>query len=779
MTRLNNPLPRASNGRRSQPPKAVSPVSSLGADSLAWTAVLVAELNRRTTLQVAALRGNASDVALKHLVITDAEIDALLTHEDLQPDLGFAQGSLAALLLEHAGTSTRRLLALQQSFGLTPFELDALLVCLVPDIERRFERLFAYLNDDLTKTRPSIDTLLRLLAPRHEQVLLQAQLMADAPLLRYGLLASDDSGRGTQGGLFRVSDGIVRHLLCRGGADARVARVLWDDDVAPLTLKLWRARTEHDALSTLLHAHAGGPARTRGHAHVLGLVAGVTPPLIVNVHGRSGSGRGFVVQAACEQTGIGCLSLDGRKLKRCAGELQATLAAALRDARLAGQAIFIHHADILLDEPERQTEACAVLQSWLREFGGVVLLGSVEPLPFTSWFPTAEVADIALPPPDITAREAAWGEALTGVPQLGDEEKAELARSLSVKFRMTQGEIGMAAQHARAALRSSCDEHDRARVLHEVVARVATPRLHQLAESMTVSHTLDDLVLPGDRFDLLNDIMRRVQHRRTVLEDWCFDAVSTRGCGLVVLFHGASGTGKTMSADAIAHTLRMRLFRIDLAGVVSKYIGETEKNLRAIFDEADRADSVLFFDEADALFGKRSEVKDAHDRYANIEINYLLQRIENFDGIAILATNKRDHIDDAFLRRIHVSIEFPLPLMPERLRLWDRSFPDTAPLAPDIDWSFLARRFELTGGAIRNAALGAAYLAAEERGAIGMREVVNAVRIELVKAGRRMPDSEFGPHAHLLAKAPTRPVSQRSRSRLTTQTHGLCATTEE
>ena len=156
-----------------------------------------------------------------------------------------------------------------------------------------------------------------------------------------------------------------------------------------------------------------------------------------------------------------------------------------------------------------------------------------------------------------------------------------------------------------------------------------------------------------------------------MLEDWGFDAVSARGRGLVALFHGASGTGKTMAADAIASTLRMRLYRIDLAGVVSKYIGETEKNLRAVFDEADRADSVLFFDEADALFGKRSDVKDAHDRYANIEINYLLQRIESFEGIAILATNKRDHIDDAFLRRIHVSIEFPAPQAPERLRLWD------------------------------------------------------------------------------------------------------------
>ena len=209
-----------------------------------------------------------------------------------------------------------------------------------------------------------------------------------------------------------------------------------------------------------------------------------------------------------------------------------------------------------------------------------------------------------------------------------------------------------------------------------------------------------------------------------------------------------------MAAEAVAGALCMRLFRIDLAGVVSKYIGETEKNLRSIFEEADRADAVLFFDEADALFGKRSDVKDAHDRYANIEINYLLQRIESFEGIAILATNMRAHIDEAFLRRIHITVEFPLPREAERLGLWDRSFPPEAPLATDIDWAFLARRFELTGGAIRNAALGAAFLAADGPGVIGMPEVVNALRTELAKAGKRVAEGEFGPYAKHLAVAP-------------------------
>jgi SpoVK/Ycf46/Vps4 family AAA+-type ATPase len=171
--------------------------------------------------------------------------------------------------------------------------------------------------------------------------------------------------------------------------------------------------------------------------------------------------------------------------------------------------------------------------------------------------------------------------------------------------------------------------------------------------------------------------------------------------------------------------------------VVSKYIGETEKNLRAVFEEADRADAVLFFDEADALFGKRSEVKDAHDRYANIEINYLLQRIESFEGIAILATNMRAHLDPAFLRRIHVTVEFAPPLAPERRGLWQRSFPDGAPRRADIDWEFLAGGFDLTGGAIRSVAFRAAFLAAEGPRSIGMAEIVNALHAELLKGALR------------------------------------------
>jgi hypothetical protein len=747
---------------------------------LAWVDLLVTEMDRRIGVQVAAMRGGATEPALKNLVITDAEVDALLARDAQAGAATLPPGSLAEHVVRGGGDSALQVLLLQQRFGLSGFELDVVLACLVLDIERRFERLYAYLNDDLTRARPSVDVLLRLLVPGRQRVAWQAALAADARLLRLGVLVADDAGRGPQPDLFRVSDGASRFLLERDGVDARVARLRNDEDVPPLAPQLWQQRGHADALWAALARRTASAAA-----------------LLVHVHGRDAGARRHAVASACERAGLGCLVLDGRKLRRCGADLETVLAAALRDALLRDMVLLVDPADACVEDADRQADLRAALQPWLREFPVVVAFGSEAPLPLAAWFPAAELVDLPLPLPGIAEREAAWSDVLAKIAPLAPEPRAALAQALAVKFRTSDGEIAAAAQQARSERRAatageagSDDDAGEAgggdeaaawsRTLHAVAGRVTAPRLHQLAEAMVPTHDLGDLVLPPDKADVLHDIVRRVRHRRTVLENWGFDAVSTRGRGLVALFHGASGTGKTMAADAIAHSLRMQLFRIDLAGVVSKYIGETEKNLRAIFDEADRADAVLFFDEADALFGKRSEVKDAHDRYANIEINYLLQRIELFEGIAILATNKRGHLDEAFLRRIHVTLEFALPRAAERVRLWDRSFPQAAPLAGDIDWDFLAQRFELTGGAIRNAALGAAYLAAEAGRPIGMREVVNALRTELVKVGRRVQDSEFAPHTPLLAPAadPARAAGP-PRRRAAVPHHPSLAATEE
>jgi hypothetical protein len=267
------------------------------------------------------------------------------------------------------------------------------------------------------------------------------------------------------------------------------------------------------------------------------------------------------------------------------------------------------------------------------------------------------------------------------------------------------------------------------------------PQLDQLAQRLTPKATWDDIVLPNDDTALLHQIADQVRQRHTVYQTWGFSRRMNRGLGISALFAGESGTGKTMAAEVIANELQLNLYRIDLSAVVSKYIGETEKNLRRLFDAAEDGGAILFFDEADALFGKRSEVKDSHDRYANIEINYLLQRIEAYSGLAILATNLKQAIDTAFLRRLRFVVNFTFPNSRERQGIWQRAFPPETPMET-LDYERLAK-FNLTGGNIHNVALNAAFLAAQANTAITMPLVLTAVRTEFKKLDRPISEADF------------------------------------
>lgn len=267
------------------------------------------------------------------------------------------------------------------------------------------------------------------------------------------------------------------------------------------------------------------------------------------------------------------------------------------------------------------------------------------------------------------------------------------------------------------------------------------PQLDQLAQRLTPKATWDDIVLPNDDTALLHQIADQVRQRHTVYQTWGFSRRMNRGLGISALFAGESGTGKTMAAEVIANELRLNLYRIDLSAVVSKYIGETEKNLRRLFDAAEDGGAILFFDEADALFGKRSEVKDSHDRYANIEINYLLQRIEAYSGLAILATNLKQAIDTAFLRRLRFVVNFTFPNSRERQGIWQGAFPPETPVE-NLDYERLAQ-FNLTGGNIHNIALNAAFLAAQANTAIAMPLVLTAIRTEFKKLDRPISEADF------------------------------------
>jgi hypothetical protein len=268
------------------------------------------------------------------------------------------------------------------------------------------------------------------------------------------------------------------------------------------------------------------------------------------------------------------------------------------------------------------------------------------------------------------------------------------------------------------------------------------PRLDELAQRITSNAGWTDLVLPDSQSQALREICAQARNRGTVHEEWGFRGKDQRGLGVSALFAGPSGTGKTLASEVLANDLRLDLYRVDLSQVVSKYIGETEKNLRHVFDAADEGGVVLLFDEADAIFGKRSEVKDSHDRYANIEVSYLLQRMECYNGLAILTTNQKSAVDPAFLRRLRFIVQFPFPDQEQRKEIWKRVFPSRTPVEP-LQFDKLSK-LNMAGGNIRNIALSAAFLAAEAGGPVGMTHLARAARAECAKLERPISESEIG-----------------------------------
>ncbi|HTB75528.1 MAG TPA: ATP-binding protein, partial [Polyangiaceae bacterium] len=327
--------------------------------------------------------------------------------------------------------------------------------------------------------------------------------------------------------------------------------------------------------------------------------------------------------------------------------------------------------------------------------------------------------------------------------EVGRDSAHQDVDSLVGQFDLGAAAIEAASSSATAAaVAAGADRAPRAQLLWEACRAECRPRLDDLAHRIEPAARWDDLVLPDAQRDALREIAIHVRQRSRVYEKWGFAARGERGLGVSALFAGQSGTGKTMAAEVVAGELALDLYRVDLSQVVSKYIGETEKNLRRIFDAAESGAAVLLFDEADALFGKRSEVKDSHDRFANIEISYLLQRIEAFRGLAVLTTNLKNALDPAFLRRLRFVVHFPFPGPAERAAIWQRVFPAATP-TEGLDPSRLAK-MNVAGGNIRSIALAAAFWAAEDGEPVQTKHVMRAARSEYAKLERPLTAAEVG-----------------------------------
>jgi hypothetical protein len=443
------------------------------------------------------------------------------------------------------------------------------------------------------------------------------------------------------------------------------------------------------------------------------LAADTRLPLVV-----CGPDAGAMLAAAAQ---VPIVLLGARELERTDALADARLAAALE----AGLVCLDGLADLSPSERGR------VLRAIDESPDRIILIAATRRDAGALSERTALVVDV--PVPGFAERRQAW-ERFSG---------SDDAREVAAKFRLSIEQIRAAGEVSLIAAGARGEPAPRGADLDLGARHASSSRLGELATRLEPAYTWDDLVLADRQLDVLRSISAFLRHRDRVLSEWGYEATVSRAQGLKVLFAGESGTGKTMAAQVLGAELGLEMFRVDLAATVSKYIGETEKNLERIFTAADGSNAILFFDEADALFGKRSEVSSSHDRYANLEVAYLLQRMEAYPGAVILATNFRRNLDDAFIRRLDFVIDFPFPEVSDRRRIWELVLPPAAPLGDDIDLDFLAARFKLSGGAIRNCSLGAAFTAADEGTPIEMRHLVRAVAQEYAKQGRLTLEADF------------------------------------
>jgi hypothetical protein len=402
--------------------------------------------------------------------------------------------------------------------------------------------------------------------------------------------------------------------------------------------------------------------------------------------------------------------------------------------------VLITGSDRLLVPADGQDRAL-FLDAALARYPGVVILAAEQSWPGQGPPMGAALHEVALPTPDARVRRSAWAKALDGS---GLAVRPDWVAELADQFRLTPGQVhDTVAEMRRTVAAGGGSPRPALADWYDACRRRSSRRLGEVAQKLAPPHGWDDLVVDEARLEQLWEMCGQVRQRERVLGDWGFGAKLATGRGLSVLFSGPPGTGKTMAAGVIANELHLDLYRVDLSRVVSKYIGETEKNLSRIFAEAESSGSVLLFDEADALFGKRTEISDAHDRYANIETSYLLQRMEEFEGIAILASNLRQNMDEAFLRRLGFVVEFPFPDAAHRLRIWRGHLRADAPFADDLDLELLAGRLAVSGGNIRNIVVAAAFLAATAGRPIGMEQLLRAARREFEKVGKLWRDVDL------------------------------------
>ncbi len=598
--------------------------------------------------------------------------------------------------------------ALAARFGLSPFERAIIVLCAGIELDAAFAPLCAAAQGDPQRTYPTFSLALAALpGPAW------AALLPSGPL-RHWQLIHVEPGRTLVYSPLRIDERILHYLTGLDYLDTRLASL-----VQPVPVPADLAPSQV-ALAQELAATWAQPAAT-----------GATSCPVPQLTGPAAGDKRAVAALACAQLGLRLFALPAAALPAAPGDLELFLRLWQREALLGGAALFLDGDELTRGEPAQETLLARAIET-----GPDLLILSTRERQ-GPWARPVLTFDVRRPA--ASERRQLWESVLGEQAALLNGQLDRLVAQFDLDW-ATMASAWSGARGHLAASGQPATVDTTAAALWDVCRIQARPQLDDLAQRIEPVATWDDLVLPEAQREVLREITMHVRQRTQVYDTWGFAGKGQRGLGISALFAGLSGTGKTMAAEVLANELRLDLYRIDLSAVVSKYIGETEKNLRRVFDAADAGGAILLFDEADALFGKRSEVKDSHDRYANIEVGYLLQRMESYRGLAILTTNLKEGLDDAFLRRIRFIVHFPFPDAAQRAEIWRRVWPAATP-REGLDAARLAS-LNVAGGNIRNIALHAAFLAAEAVEPVRMHHLLRAARREYNKLERPLPEAE-------------------------------------
>lgn len=646
-------------------------------------------------------------------VITDDEVDALLrAHGEIDythtPDgLDDAISASEALRNDWNGRIGR----LKKSFELDGDDTDLVLLSLAPEISAGYGKIFAYLNDNLNQAYLTVDLATRVLrTERTQRLALQARLMSGAPLIKNRLL------------LLNPPDGAETHTSRRVHPSGRLLRWLLEEEELPTGLGF-----------TPLDVSGAPLIATETKERIDDLAKSLDKPITITVIGATSGTREGVAISIGRKAERPVVRID---LERCKNYLEQPWEL-IRELRMSGALPYVVNVASSQEDPQQKIQVLT-LGAALATLPFPVMVGGADRRALSGLLGSDRPsATVKVGRTNLDERIQSWEEHL-------QKKNWDVDRAVDLAERFySVGGTTINQIMDRAEAESGGLEPDD-ETLWEAARECARPEMQGLALHVTPRYRWDDLILPPKIKEQLEDLVNYLAEQETVFHRWGANKIRARGYGIKALFSGGPGTGKTMAAEVIANTLGLDMFRVDTSSVVSRWVGETEKNLREIFDAAEGGSAVILFDEADSLFGSRGDVKQAQDRFANQEVAFLLQRLEVFEGCAILTTNLLDNIDEAFLRRFGAVIEFPNPGVPERIKLWNQSIPPGAPRDPDLDIPKLAKDFNIAGGNIVSAAINACILASSRREAVAMRHVVEAIAREMIKMGKQVSQAFFG-----------------------------------